>query len=82
MKNDRESILSTLRKERFTDLLRLYNSIQKKTYLMLSKEELNMGDLVDMVKQYLTLGELVDKSIQTQMKGIERERMFSYAKKK
>lgn len=82
MKNDRESILSALRKERFTDLLRLYNSIQKRTYLILNKEDANVRDIEDMVKQYLTLGELVDKSIQTQMKGIERERMFSYAKKK
>ena len=82
MKNDRESILSALRKERFTDLLRLYNSIQKRTYLILNKEDANVRDIEDMVKQYLTLGELVDKSIQTQMKGIDRERMFKYAKKK
>jgi len=82
MKNDRESILSALRKERFTDLLRLYNSIQKRTYLILNKEDANVRDIEDMVKQYLTLGELVDKSIQTQMKGIDRERMFQYAKKK
>ena len=83
MKKDKEEhILSSLQKERFNDLLKLYSSIQKKVYVLLSKDETTVRDIEDIIKQYIEIGNLIDSEVNKKIIRLQRERMYEYTKKK
>jgi len=83
MKKDKEEhILSSLQKERFNDLLKLYSSIQKKVYVLLSKDETTVRDIEDIIKNYIEVGNLVDAQVNKRIIRLQREKMYEYTKKK
>jgi len=83
MKKDKEEhILSSLQKERFNDLLKLYSSIQKKVYVLLSKDGTSVRDIEDIIKQYIEIGNLIDSEVNKKIIRLQRERMYEYTKKK
>jgi len=83
MKKDKEEhILSSLQKERFNDLLKLYSSIQKKVYVLLSKDGTSVRDIEDISKQYIEIGNLIDSEVNKKIIRLQRERMYEYTKKK
>ena len=83
MKKDKEEhILSSLQKERFNDLLKLYSSIQKKAYVLLSKDGTSVRDIEDIIKQYIEIGNLIDSEVNKKIIRLQRERMYEYTKKK
>lgn len=81
-KSKEEHILSSLQKERFNDLLKLYSSIQKKVYVLLSKDETSVRDIEDIIKQYIGIGELIDAEVSKKIIRLQREKMYEYTKKK
>jgi len=81
-KGKEEHILSSLQKERFSDLLKLYSSIQKKVYVLLSKDETSVSDIEDIIKQYIEIGNLIDSEVNKKIIRLQRERMYEYTKKK
>ena len=83
MKKDKEEhILSSFQKERFNDLLKLYSSIQKKVYVLLSKDGTSVRDIEDIIKQYIEIGNLIDSEVNKKIIRLQRERMYEYTKKK
>lgn len=81
-KSKEEHILSSLQKERFNDLLKLYSSIQKKVYVLLHKDESSVEDIEDIIKQYIEIGNLIDAEVNKKIIRLQRERMYEYTKKK
>lgn len=81
-KSKEEHILSSLQKERFNDLLKLYSSIQKKVYVLLSKDETSVRDIEDIIKNYIEVGNLVDAQVNKRIVRLQREKMYEYTKKK
>lgn len=81
-KSKEEHILSSLQKERFNDLLKLYSSIQKKVYVLLSKDETSVRDIEDIIKQYIEIGNLIDAEVNKKIIRLQREKMYEYTKKK
>lgn len=82
MKKDRDDILSSLRKERFKDLLKLYSSVQERVYTLLNKEGAQVRDIEDAIKVFMELGNLVDTEITKRVISAQRDRMYEYTRRK
>lgn len=82
MKKDRDDILSSLRKERFKDLLKLYSSVQERVYTLLNKEGAPVRDIEDAIKVFMEIGNLVDTEITKRVISAQRDRMYEYTRKK
>lgn len=82
MKNDKREvhILTSLQETRFIDLLKLYTTIQKKAYTILSSDKEGI-EVEDMVRQYIEIGNLIDTEITKKIIRIQRSKMYEYTSK-
>lgn len=83
MKNDSKELelLTSLKETRFSDLLKLYTTIQKRVYKILSTDK-EGREVEDLVKQYIEIGNLVDTEITKKIIRIQRDKMWEYTRKK
>lgn len=82
MKKDSNTLelLTSLKETRFNDLLKLYTTIQKKVYKILSTDK-EGREVEDMVKQYIEIGNLVDTEITKRIIRIQKDKMWEYTRK-
>lgn len=82
MKRDKEDdILSSLQKERFNDLLKLYAIVRKKVYHLLNNDTAT-EDTLEMITQYTDIGNQLDIQIRQRLIAKQRKEMYAYTRKK
>lgn len=82
MKRDKEDdILSSLQKERFNDLLKLYAIVRKKVYHLLNNDTA-IEDILEMITQYTDIGNQIDIQIRQGLIAKQRKEMYAYTRKK
>lgn len=82
MKRDKEDdILSSLQKERFNDLLKLYAIVRKKVYHLLNNDTA-IEDVLEMITQYTDIGNQLDIQIRQRLIAKQRKEMYAYTRKK
>jgi len=81
MKKDKGETYEVIQIQRFTDLLKLYSSLEERVHTLLNKEGVQIREIEDTIKIFMEVSGLLDKEVSSKLKGIQREEMYSYVKK-
>lgn len=81
MKKDREETYEHIQIQRFTDLLKLYSSIEDRVHTLLNREGVQTRDIEDTIKIFMEVSAVIDKEVSNKLKGIQRKEMYSYLNK-